>query len=74
MVTYKVVEPCIYAVGDKVVHHTEPGAVVELDDDTARGLGDAVEFVKFVEKVEPGAFRKTARRGKSKPEGDGEQQ
>lgn len=70
MVTYRIVEPCIYVLGGKVVYHTEPGAVVELDDETARGLGDAVEFVSFVEQVEP--VRKTARRTK-KPEGDGDQ-
>jgi hypothetical protein len=58
--------------GDKVVHHTTPGAVVELDAETADSLGSAVELMSFTEKVDAGAFRKAVRRTK-KPEGDGEQ-
>ena len=43
MAKYKVVEPCIFLQGGKAVHHTEPGAVVELSDTAARELGSAVE-------------------------------
>ena len=43
MAKYKVIEPCIYLQGGKAIHHTVPGAVVELSDSIARELGSSVE-------------------------------
>ncbi|WAY18398.1 hypothetical protein OF855_24485 [Mycolicibacterium fortuitum] len=47
MPSYKILEPCVYAVngGKSTVHHTEPGAIVELDTAAARELGDKVERI-----------------------------
>lgn len=48
MASYKIVEPCVYKLSGKVIHHTVPGAVVELDTAAARELGDKVEPVRKV--------------------------
>lgn len=79
---YKIVEPCAFLVGGKAVHHTEPGAVVELDDAEAKRLGDAVEPGVYVSPnlggdfIEPFAVVAAAparkSRRKSEPEGDDE--
>ncbi|MCV7255341.1 hypothetical protein H7J86_24565 [Mycobacterium hackensackense] len=45
MAQYTIVKECAFTQDGKGVHHTEPGAVVELDEATAAELGDAVEVV-----------------------------
>ncbi|MBU8819954.1 hypothetical protein KL864_29130 [Mycolicibacterium goodii] len=45
MAQYKVVSPCAYTVDGKGVHHKVAGATVELADDVAKRLGDAVERI-----------------------------
>lgn len=49
MAKCKIVEPCIYLQGGKAIHHTVPGAVVELDDSTIVALGGAVECLDYTE-------------------------
>lgn len=66
MARYRVVEPCAYVVDGAAVHHTRAGAVVELGDDTAKGLGGKVEFVSFSERIEPEAFVKAVKRPRSR--------
>lgn len=64
---YKIVQPCAFLQGGKAIHHTQPGAVVELDDAQAKQLGASVESLSPPEgKVLPP-------RRKSEPEGNDEQ-
>lgn len=44
MPTYLISEPCVYTDADSGVtmHHREPGALVEISEETAEGLGTAV--------------------------------
>lgn len=46
MAKYQIVAPCIYSSGGKIIHHTEPGATVELDEAQAKLLGNSVERVE----------------------------
>ena len=45
MAKYTIVSPCAFMADGQAVHHTEPGAVVELDPKTARELGHSVKVV-----------------------------
>ncbi|AHG24331.1 hypothetical protein PBI_MICHELLEMYBELL_10 [Mycobacterium phage MichelleMyBell] len=45
MAQYKVVSPCAYTIDGKGVHHKVAGAVVDLAEDVAKRLGNAVERI-----------------------------
>lgn len=53
MAKYQIVAPCIYSSGGKIIHHTEPGATVELDEAQAKLLGNSVERVEAPKIVPP---------------------
>lgn len=76
MAKYKIVEPCAFLQDGKAVHHTEAGAVVELDDAEAKRLGAAVESAAWADRLDAGLVKppqkhpKLPNRRKSEPEGN----